>query len=139
MGVGFTVVADGVRALAIGSQESTEEIEDVITKMRQGVEKAVAVMEKDQSQVKASLLQAEQARLSLDSIVASVDKIAQMSAQIAAATEEQTSVSTEVRDSFVAINEVAEATTRAIAANLQASRQLTETSKALSATVQQFK
>jgi len=39
----------------------------------------------------------EQARLSLDSIVVSADKMAQMSAEIAVATEEQTSVSTEVR------------------------------------------
>jgi len=138
-GRGFAVVADEVRTLAIRSQGSTEEIETVISKMRLGIEKAVAVMEKDQSQVKASLLQADQARLSLDSIVSSADKIAQMSAQIAAATEEQASVSTEVRDNFVVINEVAEATTQAVEANLKASLQLTETSKALSATVQQFK
>jgi len=138
-GRGFAVVADEVRTLAIRSQESTEEIENVISKMHLGVEKAVAVMERDQDQVKGTLLQAEQARLSLDSIVASAGTIAQMSTQIATATEEQTSVSGEIRDNFAAINEVAEATTQAAAANLQASRQLTETSQALLATVNQFK
>ena len=138
-GRGFAVVADEVRNLAIRTQESTVEIEKVIEQLRKGVESAVQTMARDREQAHQSIEQAQQANHALEAIVRSVETIAAMSAQIAAATEEQSSVIGELGENLDAINEVAESTSHGMADNLVASRRLEKMAQALGATVKQFR
>ncbi len=138
-GRGFAVVADEVRALSVRVQKSTEEIEQVVGVMRDSVEKAVLVMEKDHEAVQSSLTQAGQATLALESISDAAGTILGMNTQIAAAAEEQSAVSAEIQNNIEGIQRVSEVTIQASSENLEVNQKLTDMTEALASTVQQFR
>ena len=95
-GRGFAVVADEVRTLAQRTQEATEEIQTLVEKFQTDSQAASKVMTKSKEQVKESVMQAESAEESLQSIVNIVSAIHELNREIAAATEEQSSFTEEV-------------------------------------------
>ncbi|PSJ45619.1 methyl-accepting chemotaxis protein [Zobellella endophytica] len=107
-GRGFAVVADEVRALARRTQESTVEIEGLISTLQNGAEGAVSTMDSSRQLADSTVAAARQAGVSLDEINGSVSTIQQMSQQIATAAEEQTSVAEEINRSVSNIRDVAE-------------------------------
>jgi len=92
-GRGFAVVADEVRNLASRTQESTEEINQMLGQLQSAAKKAVTMMESSRASVEASVKTANEAGDSLMVITETVNTIADMNGAIAVATEEQHQVS----------------------------------------------
>ena len=104
-GRGFAVVADEVRQLAQRSQGATGEIQDMIRQLQEGVAQSVALMQQSQQQA-ASVSQAtEYMQTSLNAITGATGRVSDMSTQIAAAAEEQTTVSEDINQNLVIIND----------------------------------
>jgi methyl-accepting chemotaxis protein len=138
-GRGFAVVADEVRTLAGRTQQSTVEIETMITALQQGTKEAVKVMEQSQKMTEASVLQASKAGESLQTITSSINSIMEMNTMIASAAEEQSSVTEEINKNIVAISQLAEKTTEASNQTSNSSSQLTELAQDLQVLVSKFK
>jgi len=92
-GRGFAVVADEVRNLASRTQESTEEINQMLGQLQGAAKKAVTMMESSRASVEESVKSANKAGDSLVVITDTVNTIADMNGAIAVATEEQHQVS----------------------------------------------
>ncbi|NCE86534.1 methyl-accepting chemotaxis protein [Pseudomonas sp. Q1] len=110
-GRGFAVVADEVRNLAKRTQDSVEEIRQVIERIQSGTRGVVATMHSSQHQAQSNAGQIHQAVQALGKISDAVTVISDMNLQIASAAEEQSAVAEEVNRNVSAIRTVTEALT----------------------------
>lgn len=98
---GFAVVADEVRALAYRTQQSTQEIEQMVQGMRKGSSQALDAMNASASRATNTLVLAERAGEALQTITASVHEIHERNLVIASAAEEQAQAAREVDRNLV--------------------------------------
>ena len=106
-GRGFAVVADEVRSLAAKTQESTEEIRNMIEKLQSGTKSAATAMDKGLERVHLTKELVSKAEEALSKITVSVSSINEANIQIAAAAEEQGHVSEEINQNVVSIRDLA--------------------------------
>ena len=106
-GRGFAVVADEVRTLARRTQESTEDIQKMISTLQNGVSDVVSVMEAGSEQAGETERLANEAESEIGAIVAAMGNISDVNASVASATEEQTQVVDEINRSITDINDLA--------------------------------
>lgn len=95
-GRGFAVVADEVRGLASRTQESTAEINGILAQLQAASQAAVQTMQESTAAVESSVGKANLAGKSLQAIADTVNTINSMNEQIASATEEQQTISSEL-------------------------------------------
>ncbi|MEO4046712.1 methyl-accepting chemotaxis protein [Pseudomonas sp. CAU 1711] len=108
-GRGFAVVADEVRNLAKRTQDSVEEIRQVIENLQSGTRDVVGSMHSSHKQAQGSVELVEQAVAALRRIGDAVGVINDMNLQIASAAEEQSAVAEEVNRNVASIRDVTEA------------------------------
>ncbi|MDK2602220.1 methyl-accepting chemotaxis protein [Vibrio vulnificus] len=105
-GRGFAVVADEVRALAARTQNSTTEISEMLSKLLDGTSSVVASMERTKQQCQSTASKTSEVSNSLNLMSGSVRDIDDVSTQIAAATEEQSTVAAELSRNMLAIRDI---------------------------------
>ena len=138
-GRGFAVVADEVRALARRTQQSTEEIERLVSALRSAAQSSVQQIQNSGELVKLAVSDALQTESALGSIAAAVSLIQQMNQQIAAAAEEQSSVAEEINRSVTSIRASADQSSLAMQGNAASSIQLAQLGVELKGMVGHFR
>ena len=137
-GRGFAVVADEVRTLASRTQDSTLEIETIISTLQARTTNIVELMTKCKTEGEHSATRASQASAILDQINSDVFGIMDMSTSIAAAIQEQTAVATEVSKHIISIRDVTENTSKSSSQNESMSQALSSQATQLSDQVKRF-
>lgn len=137
-GRGFAVVADEVRTLASRSSDSTGEIQTVIDKLQAESERVVESMSSGKKQCLLVVEQANNANRSLTSISEEINHINDQTAQVATATEEQSSTVVEVNRNIEDINSSTAETARSTTQFTDSSKRLKSVSDQLETLVQQF-
>lgn len=138
-GRGFAVVADEVRNLAARTQSSTEEIRQMIEKLQRGSREAVTAMESGRKLARESVEQAGLAGTALDAITSAVDEITAMNRQITDAAQQQRTVTGEINENIININQVAENTSSQTVELANASTELNQVAVELQELVGRFK
>ena len=138
-GRGFAVVADEVRTLASRTQQSTQEIQEMIERLQTASKEAVKAMDETNSQARKGTDFAIKTGEVLESITSAINQISDMNTQIASAAEEQSVVAEEINRNVVGINQIGEKTANGAQQTASASEGLNSLAGQLQRIVGQFK
>ncbi len=138
-GRGFAVVADEVRTLASKTQESTEEIRQMIDKLQGSASSSVRSMIQGNEQSQKTVEEANKAGDALKQIAESVGLISLMGEQIASAASEQSTVADEINRSIMSVKSISESTSKAAKDTAENGQFLYDVAENLKNLVIQFK
>nr|WP_314491666.1 methyl-accepting chemotaxis protein [uncultured Pseudomonas sp.] len=109
-GRGFAVVADEVRGLAQRTQQSTEEIGQLIASLHSGTENVTHLLDHSKRLTEQSVALSRRTGEALGQITETVSSIQGMNQQIATASEEQSVVAEQINRSVMGVREGADRT-----------------------------
>ena len=138
-GRGFAVVASEVRELANRAQAATVEIQKMIELLQGNARQAVGLMAESVQQADKGVEQVTQAGTQLDTIVQRVQGVADMNRQIAAASEQQSSVAEEMNANLEQVKQVVEGSVVVLRELKDASELVEHHSQTLDSHIQAFK
>ncbi|AZG34426.1 MULTISPECIES: methyl-accepting chemotaxis protein [Shewanella] len=138
-GRGFAVVADEVRNLASRTAASTNEVQTMIDKLQSETSRAVNAMEQSRSRSLEGVTAVDEASHSLSGISQRIALISDMNIQVAAATEEQSTVVEDINRNVTEINDITQRTADTAHAAAHASKSLNQLATRLDTLVARFK
>ena len=107
-GRGFSVVADEVRKLAERTSKATKEIAVMINQIQSDTNEAVESMKKGTEEVENGKVLADQAGIVLNEIIKEAERVNDIAAQVASASEQQSVTAEEISKNIVDISNVAQ-------------------------------
>lgn len=137
-GRGFAVVADEVRSLASKTQQSTDEVREMIEQLKVSTASAVKTMERGAELSQQCTEYAGESGQAFESIVGMLDQITDTSHQIASAVEEQASVTDEIDRNVNNIKGLAEDTVHTSESSVVHTSELVDNLQALDRLITQF-
>ncbi|AJR06149.1 methyl-accepting chemotaxis protein [Photobacterium gaetbulicola] len=138
-GRGFAVVADEVRALAARTQQSTSEIDTMLSDLRKATSVVVQSMDVTKGSCAQTVEHTANVMASLESMTNSISQINDLTTQIATSANEQSVVTEEVNKNMIAIHDMINELNRNADDSVASTEQLAVTNSQLNAMVANFK